>query len=68
MVGSLNTFQHSQWEGPLILILAGNPFSGLAKKALQSVQIRWGWVLLVAGAWLLLAAAALKKQIIEALE
>jgi hypothetical protein len=110
MIGSLNTFQHTQWEGPIILILAvislflsltgrynrlwvtgflglgvvavsfitiqfrlvalqekmarrlaGNPFRGLADKAVQSVQIRWGWALLVAGALLLLASAAMNE-------
>ncbi len=60
MIGSLNAFQHTPWEGPLILILAGNPFRGLADKARPSIQIRWGWALLVAGAWLLMASAALK--------
>ena len=107
MIGSLNTFQHTQWEGPIILILAvislflsltgrynrlwvtgflslgivaltfitvqmrlvalqekmamrlaGNPLRGLADKAVQSVQIRWGWALLIAGALLLIASAA----------
>ena len=111
MVGSLNTFQHTQWEGPIILMLAvislfltltgrynrlwvtgflslgvvvitfitiqfklvalqekmamrlaGNPFRGLADKALHSIQIRWGWALLVAGALLLIASAALKAR------
>jgi hypothetical protein len=38
--------------------LAGNPLRGLAEKAAQSVQIRWGWALLVAGALLLIASAA----------
>jgi len=110
VIGTMNTFQHTQWDGPIILILAtislflsltgrynrlwftgflslgivaitfitiqfklvalkekmamrlaGNPFSGLADKALQSVQIRWGWALLVAGALLLIASAALKE-------
>jgi amino acid transporter len=109
VIGTMNTFQHTQWEGPLILILAvislflsltgrynrlwftgflslgvvavtfitiqiklvalqekmamrlaGNPFRGLADKAVQSVQIQWGWALLVAGALLLIASAALK--------
>jgi hypothetical protein len=60
LIGSLSTFQHTQWEGPVILILAGNPFSGLADKAVQSVQTRWGWALSIAGALLLLASAALK--------
>lgn len=110
VIGTMNTFQHTQWDGPIILILAiisiflsltgrynwlwvtgflslgvvaitfltiqfklaalqekmamrlaGNPFRGLADKALQSVQIRWGWALLVAGALLLIASAALKE-------
>ncbi len=109
VIGSLNTFQHTQWEGPLILILAvislflsltgrynrlwftgfsglgivavtfitiqfrlvalqekmagrlaGHPFRGLADQAMQSIQIRWGWALLVVGALLLIASAALK--------
>lgn len=109
VIGSMNYFQHTQWDGPIILILAaislflsltgrynrlwltgflslgvaaitfitiqfklvtlkekmamrlaGNPFSGLADKALQSIQIRWGWVLLVTGALLLIASAGLK--------
>jgi hypothetical protein len=110
MIGSLNTFQHTQWEGPITLLLAvislflsltgrynrlwvtgflslgvvaltfisiqfklvalqekmamrlaGNPFRGLADKAVQSIQIRWGWAFLVAGALLLIASAALKE-------
>jgi amino acid transporter len=37
--------------------LAGNPFRGLADVAMQSVQIQWGWALLVVGTLGLLAAA-----------
>lgn len=36
--------------------LADNPFGGLAAGALQTVQIQWGWVVLAAGAGLLLYA------------
>jgi hypothetical protein len=110
VIGAMNYFQYSQWEGPLILILAtislflsltgrynrlwvtgflslgvvaitfitiqfklnalqeklamrlaGNPFRGLADKALQSVHIQWGWALLVAGALLIIVSAALKQ-------
>ncbi len=110
VIGSMNAFQHTQWNGPIILILAvislflsltgrynrlwvtgfsslgvvaltflsiqfkllalqekmamrlaGNPLRGLADKAVQSVQIRWGWALLVVGALLLIASAALKE-------
>ena len=41
--------------------LAGTPLRGLADKAVQSIQIRWGWALLVVGALLLIASAALKE-------
>lgn len=30
--------------------LAGNPFRGLAEAAMGSVQLQWGWIVLVAGA------------------
>jgi hypothetical protein len=39
--------------------LADNPFRGLADMALQSVQIQWGWAVLVVGAILLLIAAGM---------
>jgi len=42
--------------------LADNPFAGLGEMALQSVQIQWGWILLVLGAVLLLAAAGIKEK------
>jgi hypothetical protein len=110
VIGSMNAFQHTQWNGPILLILAvislflsmtgrynrlwvtgflslgvvaqtfisiqfklvalqekmamrlaGTPMRGLADKAVQSVQFRWGWALLVLGALLLIASAALKE-------
>jgi hypothetical protein len=42
--------------------LAGNPFGGLADMAMQSVQIQWGWALLIIGAILLIASAAIKDK------
>lgn len=42
--------------------LAGNPFAGLAQAAMQSVQIQWGWAVLVLGALLILGAGVLKGQ------
>lgn len=36
--------------------LAGNPFAGLARAAVSTVQLQWGWVPLIAGAALLIAA------------
>lgn len=110
VVGSMNTFQHSYWAGPVILILAaisiflsltgrtnrlwmtgflslsmvagifiniqfnlaafrekltmrlaGKAMSSLADKALPSIQIQWGWALLVVGALLLVASTAWKE-------
>jgi len=42
--------------------LAGNPFRGLADMALQSVQIQWGWALLIVGAGLVIASASVREQ------
>jgi hypothetical protein len=37
--------------------LAGNPFAGLGQAAVSSVQLQWGWAVLVIGACLVIAAA-----------
>lgn len=42
--------------------LAGNPFRGLADMAMQSVQLQWGWALLIVGAGLVVAGAAMKEE------
>ncbi len=42
--------------------LAGNPFRGIADMAMQSVQIQWGWALLIIGAVLVIASAAIKEK------
>jgi hypothetical protein len=41
--------------------LSNNPFKGIADVAMQSVQIQWGWAVLVVGAVLLIAAAAVRE-------
>jgi predicted RNA-binding Zn-ribbon protein involved in translation (DUF1610 family) len=41
--------------------LAGNPFRGFADMAVQSIQLQWGWAVLVIGAVLVIAAAAVKE-------
>jgi hypothetical protein len=41
--------------------LANNPFRGIADVAVQSIQIQWGWAVMVAGAVLLIAAAATRE-------
>lgn len=45
--------------------LVGNPFSGLADIAMQSIQLQWGWALLVVGAGLIIASAIVKDPQIE---
>jgi hypothetical protein len=42
--------------------LAANPFGGIATAAMQSVQIQWGWAVLVVGAVLIIAAAAVRED------
>ena len=42
--------------------LAGNPFKGLAAMTLQTIQIQWGWALLIVGAGLVIASAAMKAE------
>ena len=43
--------------------LADNPFKGLGELAMQSIQLQWGWVLLIIGAILLIVAAAIKESL-----
>lgn len=42
--------------------IAGNPFKGLAEMAMQTVQLQWGWSLLVTGAALVIVSAAIKEE------
>jgi hypothetical protein len=39
-----------------------NPFRGFADLAMQSVQLQWGWAVLVIGIALLIAAAAMRDK------
>jgi len=41
--------------------LAGNPMRGIADAALQSVQMQWGWVVLLVGCGLLFAGAYYRR-------
>lgn len=41
--------------------LKGNPFASLATMAAQSIQIQWGWALLIIGTGLVIASAILNK-------
>lgn len=49
----------SQMQDDMDRELSGNPFRGIADVAMQSIQIQWGWAVLVIGAALLIAAAAM---------
>jgi len=52
----------SQAKADMESELAGNPFRGLADVAMQSVQLQWGWALLIVGAALVIASAAMKDE------
>ena len=52
----------SQAKSQMESELADNPFRGIADIAMESVQMQWGWAVLVIGAVLLIAAAAMKEQ------
>lgn len=43
--------------------LADNPFAGIGEIAMQSVQLQWGWALLIVGAALVIAAAAVNREL-----
>jgi hypothetical protein len=42
--------------------LEGNPFRGLADLAVQSIQMQWGWAVLLTGAVMLVIAAGMKER------
>ena len=42
--------------------IADSPLGGLAEMAMQSVQLKWGWVVLVAGAGCLIAAGLKRSE------
>ena len=52
----------SKMKAEMESTLAGNPFRGLADMAMQSVQLQWGWALLIVGAALVIASAAVKEE------
>ncbi len=52
----------SEMEASMNTELADNPFRGLAQLATASVQLQWGWAVLVLGGVLLIAASALRQD------
>lgn len=58
----------TQIQADMELQLINNPFRGLADVAIQSVQLQWGLAVMLIGAALVIAAAAIKdteEQIVE---
>jgi predicted RNA-binding Zn-ribbon protein involved in translation (DUF1610 family) len=51
----------SQMKSQMESQLEGNPFRSFADVAIQSTQLQWGWALLIIGAGLVIASAALKE-------
>lgn len=52
----------SRMESDVGSHLAGTPLHGLVDIAAQSVRLQWGWAVLIVGAGLIVAAAALKGE------
>ena len=59
-------YRMSQIQSQMKEGLANNPFAGLGETMLNSVQIQWGWAILIVGAVLLIAAGLLKSTEAEA--
>ena len=55
-------FKMAEMKNMLRVELAGNAFHGFADIAVQSVQIQWGWALLLIGAITILCAASMKVK------
>lgn len=53
----------SDMRGILDRDLGGNPFRGLADAAAGSVQLEWGWAVLVVGAGMLIAAPLARPSV-----
>jgi hypothetical protein len=54
------TIRMSRLRAQMQAQLAGNPFKGLAEIAMNSVQLQWGWAVLVLGGAMIVVAAALR--------
>lgn len=55
----------SQMKSQMKQGMANNPFGGLGEAMLSTVQIQWGWAVLIVGAALVIAAALLKETASE---
>ena len=55
-------FRFEQMRSEFDKEMEGNPFAGLGSLAMQSVQLQWGWAVLLVGASVLLGTAAWDTQ------
>ncbi len=62
LVFSFFQMQLHQVKSSLDSDLADNPFRGLADAAVASVQMQWGWIVLIFGCAMLLFAAYLRQR------
>ena len=42
--------------------LAGNAFINIGSMAMDSIQLQWGWAVLIIGSALIISAAAMKNE------
>ncbi len=43
--------------------ISDNPFRGIADLAMQSVQLQWGWAVMIVGVALLITCAAMREEL-----
>lgn len=52
----------SELKSQMAIELEGNPFGGLADLAMQSVQLQWGWAVLIVGTVMIIVSAIIKEE------
>ncbi len=52
----------SEMQDEMETKLAGNPFRGIADVAMQSIQLQWGWAVLIVGVGFLIAASIVSDK------
>jgi len=56
-------YRFSKMKAEMNKGLEDNPFRGLADLAVQSVQMQWGWAVLLVGGVMLLIAAGMREGV-----
>ena len=52
----------SELKSQMAIELEGNPFGGIADLAMQSVQLQWGWAVLIVGTVMIIVSAVMKEE------